>query len=79
MVIYVWRRCLTLVFESLSGPFQGPEPNPRESRSKRPHKRQQRAKARPREQKWSRSKRNAARNIADVKIELGPMPFDPKY
>eukprot|EP00066_Takifugu_rubripes_P005783 XP_003970093.1 PREDICTED: cell cycle progression protein 1 [Takifugu rubripes] len=62
-----------------NGPFQGPEPNPKESRSKRHYKRQQRAKARPRDQKWSRSKKNAARNIADVKIELGPMPFDPKY
>lgn len=65
--------------ESLSGPFQGPEPSPKETRSKRHYKRQQRAKARPRDQKWSRSKKSAARDIADVKIELGPMPFDPKY
>lgn len=71
------------MFESRSGPFQGPDSNSKESRAKPHHWRQQRAKARPsREQKWSRcyrSRRNADRNIADVKIELGPMPFDPKY
>lgn len=67
------------MFESLSGPFQGPETNPKESGTKRHHRRQQRPKTRLREQKWSRSKKNADRDIADVKIELGPMPFDPKY
>lgn len=69
------------MFESLSGPFQGPDSNSKESRAKPHCRRHQRAKARPpyRERKWSRSEKNADRNIADVKIELGPMPFDPKY
>lgn len=68
------------MFVSPSGPFQGPDSNSKESRAKPHYRRPHRAKARPpRERKWSRSEKNADRNIADVKIELGPMPFDPKY
>ncbi|KAL6479529.1 hypothetical protein MHYP_G00129620 [Metynnis hypsauchen] len=33
----------------------------------------------PRDRKWARSGRSSDRHFADVKIELGPMPFDPKY
>lgn len=68
------------MLESPSGPFQGPDSSSKEARAKPQHRRQQRAKARPpRERKWSRSEKNADRNMADVKIELGPLPFDPKY
>ncbi|XP_067275917.1 cell cycle progression protein 1 isoform X2 [Pseudorasbora parva] len=38
-----------------------------------PRPRPQRAK------KWSQSERDPNRQFTDVKIELGPMPFDPKY
>ncbi|KAM7406160.1 hypothetical protein PAMP_000557 [Pampus punctatissimus] len=64
-----------------SGPFEKPDSDSKEeSRTKHQQRKQQRA--RPRlhsERKWSRSGRNADRHMADVKIELGPMPFDPKY
>ncbi|XP_053356783.1 cell cycle progression protein 1 isoform X2 [Clarias gariepinus] len=33
----------------------------------------------PRDRKWARSGRSSDRHFAEVKIELGPMPFDPKY
>lgn len=64
-----------------SGPFEGPEADSKEeSRTKQEQRKQQRARSRPHsERKWSRSGRNADRHMADVKIELGPMPFDPKY
>lgn len=70
-----------VVFESSSGPFEGPEADSKEeSRTKQEQRKQQRARSRPHsERKWSRSGRNADRHMADVKIELGPMPFDPKY
>ncbi|XP_029946686.1 cell cycle progression protein 1 isoform X2 [Salarias fasciatus] len=64
-----------------SGPFEGPSTDSKEeSRAKHQQRKQQRARARAQsERKWSRSGRNADRHMADVKIELGPMPFDPKY
>lgn len=67
--------------ESHSGPFERPESDSREElRAKQQQRKQQRARPRPHsERKWSRSGRNADRHMADVKIELGPMPFDPKY
>ncbi|XP_041642091.1 cell cycle progression protein 1 isoform X2 [Cheilinus undulatus] len=62
-----------------NGPFERPEDS-KESRMKHHQRKQQRARSRPHsERKWSRSERNADRHMADVKIELGPMPFDPKY
>ncbi|XP_066540967.1 cell cycle progression protein 1 isoform X2 [Hoplias malabaricus] len=33
----------------------------------------------PRDRKWTRSGRSSNRHFTEVKIELGPMPFDPKY
>ncbi|XP_062278287.1 cell cycle progression protein 1 isoform X1 [Scomber scombrus] len=65
----------------LSAPFERPESDSKEeSRTKHHQRKQQRPRPRPHsERKWSRSGRNADRHIADVKIELGPMPFDPKY
>ncbi|XP_021463084.2 cell cycle progression protein 1 isoform X8 [Oncorhynchus mykiss] len=58
--------------------FEGPDTDTKEeSLAKQQHQR-----ARPRtqrERKWSRAGRNTDRHMADVKIELGPMPFDPKY
>ncbi|XP_056135411.1 cell cycle progression protein 1-like [Lampris incognitus] len=43
-------------------------------------RKQQRSRPRPhRDRKWNRSGRSADRHVADVKIELGPMPFDPIY
>lgn len=62
------------------GPFERPDADPKESRAKHQQRKHQRARSRPHsERKWSRSGRNADRHMADVKIELGPMPFDPKY
>ncbi|XP_037835634.1 cell cycle progression protein 1 isoform X2 [Kryptolebias marmoratus] len=63
------------------GPFQRPDTDSaEESRAKHQQRKQQRGRSRPHgDRKWSRSGRNADRHMADVKIELGPMPFDPKY
>ncbi|XP_054466609.1 cell cycle progression protein 1 isoform X2 [Anoplopoma fimbria] len=62
-----------------NGPFERPDTDSKESRAKN-QQRKQRARNRPHsERKWSRSGRNADGHMADVKIELGPMPFDPKY
>uniref|UniRef100_A0A8C8LMJ4 Cell cycle progression protein 1 n=1 Tax=Oncorhynchus tshawytscha TaxID=74940 RepID=A0A8C8LMJ4_ONCTS len=59
-----------------SRPFEGPDTDNKEERLAK----QQHQRARPqRERKWSRAGRNTDRHMADVKIELGPMPFDPKY
>ncbi|XP_030019262.1 cell cycle progression protein 1 [Sphaeramia orbicularis] len=64
-----------------SGPFERPETDSKEeSKAKHQQRKQQRSRSRPHsERKWSRTGRNADRHMADVKIELGPMPFDPKY
>ncbi|KAK9542732.1 hypothetical protein VZT92_000569 [Zoarces viviparus] len=63
-----------------SGPFERPDTDSKDSRAKHQQRKQQRARPRPhRERKWSRSGRNADGHMADVKIELGPLPFDPKY
>ncbi|XP_027869831.1 cell cycle progression protein 1 isoform X1 [Xiphophorus couchianus] len=62
------------------GPFQRPEDPKEEWRAKHQQRKQPRGKSRPHcGRRWSRSGRNADRHMADVKIELGPMPFDPKY
>ncbi|KAM9764548.1 cell cycle progression protein 1 isoform 3-T3 [Menidia menidia] len=63
------------------GPFERPDADSKEeSRARHQQRKQQRARSRPHsERKWSRSGRDADRPMADVKIELGPMPFDPKY
>uniref|UniRef100_A0A3P9MVL3 Cell cycle progression 1 n=1 Tax=Poecilia reticulata TaxID=8081 RepID=A0A3P9MVL3_POERE len=62
------------------GPFQRAE-NPKEEwRARHQQRKQPRSKSRPHcGRRWSRSGRNADGHMADVKIELGPMPFDPKY
>ncbi|KAF7660576.1 hypothetical protein LDENG_00279210 [Lucifuga dentata] len=63
-----------------SGPFERPETDRKEELRVKQQCKQQRARPRPHSQrKWSRSGRNSDRHMADVKIELGPMPFDPKY
>ncbi|XP_042337557.1 cell cycle progression protein 1, partial [Plectropomus leopardus] len=63
-----------------NGPFERPDTDSKESRAKHHQRKQQRARPKPQsERKWSRSGRNTDRHMADVKIELGPMPFDPKY
>ncbi|XP_034436926.1 cell cycle progression protein 1 isoform X3 [Hippoglossus hippoglossus] len=66
---------------SPSGPFERPDADSKEeTRSKHHQRKQQRARSRAHsERKWGRSGRNTDRHMADVKIELGPMPFDPKY
>uniref|UniRef100_A0A3Q2PVP7 Cell cycle progression protein 1 n=1 Tax=Fundulus heteroclitus TaxID=8078 RepID=A0A3Q2PVP7_FUNHE len=63
------------------GPFQGPDPGSKEHWRARPQQRKQpRGRSRPQcARRWSRSGRSAGTHMADVKIELGPMPFDPKY
>lgn len=55
-----------------SGPFGRPD-------SKEKHRRKQHRSRRSSERKWSSSNPDKDRHMADVKIELGPMPFDPKY
>ena len=74
-----------------SRPFEGPQPGGKEeeparrkqqgcSNNRRQHRGARTTRQQHREdRKWSRSGRNADRHMADVKIELGPMPFDPKY
>ncbi|XP_062326531.1 cell cycle progression protein 1 isoform X2 [Osmerus eperlanus] len=64
-----------------SRPFEGPDPPTKEQhRSNQQQRKQQRSRPRPqRDRKWSRSGQNTDRHMTDVKIELGPMPFDPKY
>ncbi|TTD92247.1 Cell cycle progression protein 1 [Bagarius yarrelli] len=71
-----------------SRPFDGPGSkvtSEQECQRKQKHQHQQQRKqqhSRPlpsRDRKWSRSGRSADRHFAEVKIELGPMPFDPKY
>ncbi|KAL6113136.1 ccpg1 [Pungitius sinensis] len=63
-----------------NGPFEGPEADSKGSRATHQQRKHQRARPRPHsERKWSRYGRNADRHTADVKVELGPMPFDPKY
>lgn len=58
----------------LSRPFEGPGSKGKARQQKnQPRPRPQRAKT------WSRSGRDPNRQFTDVKIELGPMPFDPKY
>lgn len=59
-----------------SGPFERPDSKD-DVREK--HRRKQHRSRRSSERKWSRSDQNKDRHMADVKIELGPMPFDPKY
>ncbi|XP_063044597.1 cell cycle progression protein 1 isoform X2 [Engraulis encrasicolus] len=62
-----------------SRPLEGPDSKTKENREARHQRKHQRARPRPqRERKWSRAGR-PDRHMADVKIELGPMPFDPKY
>ncbi|XP_031686834.1 cell cycle progression protein 1 isoform X4 [Oncorhynchus kisutch] len=63
-----------------SRPFEVPNTDTKEERLAKHQQRNQRARPRSqRERKWSRAGRNTDRHMADVKIELGPMPFDPKY
>ncbi|KAJ3593046.1 hypothetical protein NHX12_005384 [Muraenolepis orangiensis] len=65
-----------------SRPMEGPEERTKEKlqAKQQQQRKQQRARSRPqRERKCSRSGGNSDRHMADVKIELGPMPFDPKY
>ncbi|XP_018595145.2 cell cycle progression protein 1 isoform X2 [Scleropages formosus] len=66
-----------------SRPFERPvskvSKEDREPRHRQQHK-HLRVQPRPQaERKWSRPGRTSGRHVANVKIELGPMPFDPKY
>ncbi|XP_073706578.1 cell cycle progression protein 1 isoform X2 [Garra rufa] len=66
-----------------SRPFEGPGSKGKAWRHcQRQQRKQQQQQPRPRPhraKKWSQSGRDPNRQFADVKIELGPMPFDPKY
>ncbi|XP_028811547.1 cell cycle progression protein 1 isoform X3 [Denticeps clupeoides] len=60
-------------------PFEDPNSKTKESRQARQQRKQERVRPRPhKERKWNRPGR-PDRHMAEVKIELGPMPFDPKY
>ncbi|XP_041798800.1 cell cycle progression protein 1 isoform X2 [Chelmon rostratus] len=80
---YVYRHFFGEAYTKSYGPnrpFERPNTDSKDSRAKHQQRKQQRARSRPHcERKWSRAGRNADRHMADVKIELGPMPFDPKY
>ncbi|XP_029935376.1 cell cycle progression protein 1 isoform X2 [Myripristis murdjan] len=80
---YVYRHFFGDTYSKSYGPrpFERSDTDAKEEpRGKQQQRKQQRARPRPqRERKWSRSGRNTDRHMADVKIELGPMPFDPKY
>ncbi|XP_015198600.2 cell cycle progression protein 1 isoform X1 [Lepisosteus oculatus] len=63
-----------------SRPFEGPVSRNTDDRHRRQERKHQRAHSRHhRERKWSKPGRASGRHMANVKIELGPMPFDPKY
>ncbi|XP_052387337.1 cell cycle progression protein 1 isoform X2 [Carassius gibelio] len=64
-----------------SRPFKGPGSKGKAWRHcQRLQRKQHQPRPRPqRAKKWSQSGRDPNRQFADVKIELGPMPFDPKY
>ncbi|KAG7333535.1 hypothetical protein KOW79_003670 [Hemibagrus wyckioides] len=66
-----------------SRPFEGPGSKVKSEREcQRKHQQRKHQNSRPlpsRDRKWARSGRSSDRHFADVKIELGPMPFDPKY
>lgn len=81
---YVYRHFFGETYSQRYGPsrpFEGSEPPTKEQRrANQQQRKQQRSRPRPqRDRKWSRSGRNTDRHMTDVKIELGPMPFDPKY
>ncbi|KAG7230498.1 hypothetical protein INR49_024607 [Caranx melampygus] len=59
-----------------TGPFERPDTDSKEESRSKHQRKHQRARPRPHsERKWSRSGRNTDRHMADVKIELGPMPL----
>ncbi|XP_047009404.1 cell cycle progression protein 1 isoform X2 [Ictalurus punctatus] len=66
-----------------SRPFEGPGSKVKPERECQQHQQQRKHQHSrtlpPRDRKWARSGRSSDRHFADVKIELGPMPFDPKY
>ncbi|XP_068168012.1 cell cycle progression protein 1 isoform X2 [Antennarius striatus] len=80
---YVYRHFFGDAFTKYYGPhrpFERPDTDIKDSKAKQRRRKQQKARSQPHsERKWRRSERNADRHMADVKIELGPMPFDPKY
>ncbi|KAI5611361.1 cell cycle progression 1 [Silurus asotus] len=70
-----------------SRPFEGPGSKVKPERDCHRHHHQQHHQRKqqnsrptvPRDRKWVRSGRSSGRHFTEVKIELGPMPFDPKY
>ncbi|XP_039514893.1 cell cycle progression protein 1 isoform X2 [Pimephales promelas] len=64
-----------------SRPFKVPESKGKAwGHCQRRQRKHQQPRPRPqRTKKWSQSERDPNRQFTDVKIELGPMPFDPKY
>uniref|UniRef100_A0A3Q2GFT6 Cell cycle progression 1 n=1 Tax=Cyprinodon variegatus TaxID=28743 RepID=A0A3Q2GFT6_CYPVA len=78
---YIYRHFFGEGYTKSSGPFPRPDTDSKEDwRARHQQRKQPRGRSRPHcSRKMSRSGRNADRHMADVKIELGPMPFDPKY
>ncbi|KAK7160615.1 hypothetical protein R3I93_008310 [Phoxinus phoxinus] len=64
-----------------SRPFKAPGSKDKaRGHCQRQQRKHQQPRPRPqRTKKWSQSERDPNRQFTDVKIELGPMPFDPKY
>jgi len=66
-----------------SRPMDGPDKRTKErlqaKQQQQQQRKQQRARSRPQRERKSSRSGGSDRHMADVKIELGPMPFDPKY
>ncbi|XP_072320670.1 cell cycle progression protein 1 isoform X2 [Eucyclogobius newberryi] len=76
---YIYRHFFGETYGKHSGP-SGPSerPNSKEDLRER-HRSKQHMSRHGTERKWNQAGKNRDRHMADVKIELGPMPFDPKY
>ncbi|KAL1007282.1 hypothetical protein UPYG_G00084500 [Umbra pygmaea] len=78
---YVYRHFFGDTFTKRYGPcrpFEGPDTETKEERQAKQHEQPRIRPQSPRRRKWSRAGQNKDRHMADVKIELGPLPFDPK-
>ncbi|KAA0715261.1 Cell cycle progression protein 1 [Triplophysa tibetana] len=79
---YIYRHIFGDTYLKYFGPSRPLERPGSKGKAWRHCQRQQRKQTRPRPQRakrWMQSGRDSSRQFADVKIELGPLPFDPKY
>ncbi|XP_026877096.2 cell cycle progression protein 1 isoform X1 [Electrophorus electricus] len=62
-----------------SRPFDGPGSKVKTEQERQRQQRKHLRPLPPRDRKWARPGRSSDGHFAEVKIELGPIPFDPKY